>query len=374
MNTSFPAAGAMIAAMRREKLDALIVTSPENFHYTVGVALTSQRLIPERLAMAVWRTSGESTVLVEGLEEEVTRRRGRVADIRTYGEHREGAIAALAKLMRALGLEIGRVGIESRSLVYASMRDLAAALPHVEFVPCDEIFDTLRLEKSTDEQGRIRTAAQLIDDVILLAAKHARVGLSEREVGTHMVNELTARSGGRLTGIGATVASGPNAHVTHHGMADRALAEGDLVRLGGRGIYEGYHAIVMRTGTVGRPAPAVEKAYRDLFAIHSEVIAQLHPGTPAREVYGAAERAYTARGHALPLPHVGHSIGLSLQERPKFQPGAAERLVSGMTCVVVTVLATPHGRFYLEDCIAVDTAGPRALSCSGAAENLLAIG
>jgi Xaa-Pro dipeptidase len=360
--------------MQEQMLDAVVATSPENFYYTVGVALVSQRLIPERLAMAVWRPSGDATALVEGLEEEVTRRRGWITDVRTYGEHVDGPVAALAGLLGELGIGAERIGIEARALTHATMLELARALPNAIFIPCDSIFDALRVRKSKGECERIEVAAGLFEDAIARTAEFSQTGMSEREIGMHMMSELTLRSEGRLSGLAATVASGPNAHVTHHGMADRRIEDGDLIRLGCRGLYDGYHGIVMRTGVVGRPKAEQQKVYRDLHAIHADVIGFLRPGTPARAVYRGAERAYESRGYALPLPHVGHSIGLSLQERPKFQPRADERLVIGMTCVVVTVIASSYGRFYLEDLVAIDESGPRALSRPGRVVELLATG
>ncbi len=206
-----------------------------------------------------------------------------------------------------------------------------------------------------------------------MAATIARSGMSERALGVQMLTELINRSEGRLSGLGATVASGPNAHVTHHGMADRPLENGDLIRLGCRGLYEGYHGIVMRTGVIGRPPAALQRIHRDLHDIHMAVIHALHPGAMAQAVYREAERQYAKRGYRLLLPHVGHSVGLALQERPKFHAGATEVLIADMVCVVVTVIVSEYGRFYLEDMVAIDEAGPRLLSSGGAPE-LLAVG
>jgi hypothetical protein len=88
----------------------------------------------------------------------------------------------------------------------------------------------------------------------------------------------------------------------------------------------------------------------------------------AQAVFWEAQRQYAMRGYTLPLPHVGHSVGLALQERPKFHPGATEGLVADMVCVVVNVIASDYGRFYLEDMVAIDESGPRLLSSGGTSE------
>jgi Xaa-Pro aminopeptidase len=360
-------------AMREQRLDALVAASPENVQYSAGVTLVTQRLIPERLAMVVWRPSGSATALVEALEEEVTRRRGTIADVGTYDEHADGPVPALAGLLREWGVDGGRIGIEARFLVHDVTARMAAALPRATLVPADQIFDALRVRKSKVEQEHLEGTARLLEDVIAMAATVARPGMTERSLGVQMLTDLTKRSEGRLSGLGATVASGPNAHVTHHGMADRRLEDGDLIRLGCRGVYEGYHGIVMRTGVIGRPPPALQRIHRDLHEIHVAVIQALQPGTVAQTIYREAQRQYAARGYTLPLPHVGHSVGLALQERPKFHAGATEALVSDMVCVVVNVIASEHGRFYLEDMVAIDESGPRLLSSGGAGE-LLTVG
>jgi len=364
----------LTAVLRERRLDALVAASPENVQYSAGVALVTQRLIPERLAFAIWKPSGPATALVEALEEEVTRRRGAIADVRTYDEHADGPITALAGLLREGGIDGGRIGIEARFMTHDATARMAAALPRATLVPADEIFDALRLRKSKAEQERLERAARLLEDTIAMAASVARPGMSERSLGVQMLTELTNRSEGRLSGLAATVASGPNAHVTHHGMAERGLQDGDLVRLGCRGVYEGYHGIVMRTGVIGPPSAALRRIQRDLHEIHVAVIEALRPGTVAQAVYGEALRQYAKRGYTLPLPHVGHSVGLGLQERPKFHGGATEVLVADMVCVVVNVIASEHGRFYLEDMIAIDESGPRSLSCAEATADLLNVG
>jgi Xaa-Pro aminopeptidase len=100
----------------------------------------------------------------------------------------------------------------------------------------------------------------------------------------------------------------------------------------------------------------------------------IRPGVAAGAVYHEAQRQYAKRGHALPLPHVGHSTGLALQERPKFHPGAEDVLVAGMVCVVVNVIASEHGRFYLEDMVVIGESGVRELSNASHAAELLEIG
>jgi Xaa-Pro aminopeptidase len=362
------------AALRESGLDVLVAASPENVLYTSGVTLVTQRLIPERLAFVIWRPSGAATALVEALEQEVTRRRGAIADVRTYGEHTDGPVVAIAALLREWGMHESRIGIEARFITHDVANRLAAALPRAILVPADAIFDRVRLLKSPPEMERLEAAARLLEDAVSTTATIARPGMSERSLGMHMLSQLMARSEARLSGAAATVASGPNAHVTHHGSAERRLEDGDLVRLGCRGIYDGYHGIVMRTGTVGRPRAELQRVYRDLYDIHSAVIEMLRPGVAAGAVYREAQRHYGKRGYALPLPHVGHSIGLALQERPKFHPGAEDMLVAGMACVVVNVIASEHGRFYLEDMVVIGESGARELSNASHAADLLEIG
>lgn len=368
----FAKAKALEEALRARGLDGILVMSPENVFYLSGAMINSQRLIPERLATVVWPASGPAAMVVCDLEEAITRRQSWIQDIRLYNEFSDGPIRGIATVLDERAVVAGRIGIEERFLTRRYAAELARALPQAELVAVDDLFDDLRLEKLPWEIERLRQAAKVLEGAIVHAAVAARAGMTERAVAVRMLRSAVTAGGAGFSLLQAVVASGPNAHVTHYGIGDRVLEQGDLLRLGCRGIYQAYHGIVVRTAVVGQGTSKQRAIYQDLHAIHSEVIKHLRPGVAASDAYRLSEALYNDRGYALPLPHVGHSVGLALQERPKMHPHGTTIFASDAVCVIVHVISHVElGRFYLEDMVHITQDGPVELSQSSRYPELL---
>jgi len=274
-----------------------------------------------------------------------------------------------------MGLANGQIGLEVRFVTKELADRLAISLPGAALVPFDDEVDRLLAIKQSWEIERLTANAGILDAAIAETAVAVHPGMTERAVGMALLARMVAAGQGHYSQIGAVVASGPNAHVTHYVMGDRQLASGDLIRLGCRGVYKGYHAILARTGVVGMPSARQQRIFADLAALHSAHIANMRPGASGSELYGACMRGFAERGYLLRLPHTGHSVGLALQERPQFHPYSKHALATDMMCVAITVIDDDQdGKYYLEDVVRVTgTGGVSVSDGSGAANRLIEI-
>jgi Xaa-Pro aminopeptidase len=68
------------AAMEREGLDAVVAMSPENFLHLAGVYVVSQRMIRERLAIAVYPCGGDPFLVISSVVANTVRRESWVED------------------------------------------------------------------------------------------------------------------------------------------------------------------------------------------------------------------------------------------------------------------------------------------------------
>ena len=361
--------------MQEHELDIILVMSPENVFYTTGAMINSSRLIPERLTICIWPALDPPTFLVCDLEKQVAEKESWVKDICLYNEFSQGPIGALVDILKKRGIREGRIGVEGRFLTKRFIDQITAAMPNVQLVSCDEVFDILRMKKMSIEIERLEEVSKILDAVIMRTVQQARPGMTEREIGTYLLKEAISQGEARFSFLRAYMASGPNAHITHYSVGERSIEQGDLFRLGCGAIYQGYHAIVVRTGTVGSPTQQQLKIYEDLHSIHAEVIHNIRPGTMGKDLYHLSKVLYEERGYNLELPHIGHSVGLSLQEQPKFHPHSDVALSANMTCVVVHFINSRRfGKFYLEDLILVTEQGAVELSRPSGVPELIEIG
>ena len=112
-------------------LDALVVMSIENVTYLSGVWVVTQRVIPERLAFVLWPRHGEPVFILCKGEDVNISERCFIGDIRTYLEFRTTPVELLADALTEKGLNVGKIGIERRSMSVQDYHELKQLLPNV---------------------------------------------------------------------------------------------------------------------------------------------------------------------------------------------------------------------------------------------------
>ena len=115
--------------MEREGYDAVIAVSPENVQHLAGTFIASQRMIPDRLAFAVYRRQGGPFFVVSTVVAYTARTRSWIEEVVTYQEHAVRPIDGLAKALEEHGLGKGRVLVE---LGYLPTRDGDRACGHLQ--------------------------------------------------------------------------------------------------------------------------------------------------------------------------------------------------------------------------------------------------
>ena len=176
--------------MAESGLDAVVAISPENVPYTTGVIITTQKSLRDRLAMVVLPNEGDATFLVAGQEVGYVTGRTWIQDIRSYlaldgpvdGPPVQGAspIHALVEVLKEKGLTAGRVGIEMNYLTVPFHRELVEALPELELVPCEGLFERVRMIKTPGELELMTRAAVATERALMATYMTIQPGARER--------------------------------------------------------------------------------------------------------------------------------------------------------------------------------------------------
>jgi len=223
--------------------------------------------------------------------------------------HARTWIQAIAGVLRQQNAR--RIGFE---LVYA---DLLAALrqeiPSAEFVPAaTDLFD-LRLRKDTIEIELLAAASHVNSRAATKAMEAAKAGMTDHDI-LAVAMESLQRDGSEFVshslcnvrrGTGTWFATG------------NELAEGDAfffdIGCYGKG---GYASDMARTGFVGEPPPAVQRAYRSLLEAHDLAAERARPGIRASEVHEAVNQYLRRQGLPITPYALGHGVGLRACELP----------------------------------------------------------
>jgi len=197
--------------MRRDGLDAVVATSPENVTYSSGFWPMSQwiRRGPQNYVLVPGEGGGApcivaSTGLIDLIADRVFDVDVAITDVRRYGmfgvetdasatldpvEQRLGgmlsgddygdAIAALVAAIRERGLERATVGVDDLGILPAYWERLIAALPDAKIVRANDVFRYARAVKTPAEIERLRSAAHIAEHSIDAALAVAREGATE---------------------------------------------------------------------------------------------------------------------------------------------------------------------------------------------------
>src|ERR1035437_4029825 len=143
--------GRQVKAMQASGLEAMISCSPENFAYLTGFVVPSQPLIRHRHAMVIVTADGRTAIFGVDMEATTIRRREPDTPSRIWAEFTDNAMAVLADLLKGLGLDSGRIGIEMDYLPAGDYGQLRQELPQATFVANEAILAQIRQIKTRDE-------------------------------------------------------------------------------------------------------------------------------------------------------------------------------------------------------------------------------
>lgn len=353
-------------------LDLLIAASLENFFYVADAWLLSQRLIPERLCFAILFRDEDPGIVACYSEEKQLRTESWISDIRIYLEHRTSPVQSLAQYLQERGGHTARIGIEKRFLAVAWHEALAAQLPAATLVDGDPVFDAARAVKTEAECARLTQAGLDTEQAILATFQAAQPGDTEKQLADDLATRILQQGS---SSFWLTLAAGSNTAFNHPLPGPKRLCPGEILRVDAGGLFAGYQSDVARTAAVGHVTAEQHSVYRSLWEAERETIATLRPGTPARDVYLAAQKALARRGLALTSQAIGHSLGIGLHEHPILHACASSELVPGMMLNIEPAVRDSQGFLYhLEDLVLVTEREPVILTTGMYTEELFVIG
>jgi Xaa-Pro aminopeptidase len=302
----------LAALMGERKLDGLFLSSPENVFYTTGYPCLPGSGNPIIHALrnqdpyfAYAGADGQIILLcwgpaAMGIDYGAD-------DVRMSFTPQMAAddLAALIDEKLKPGCTIG---VESTFPYYAAQLLQEHAKPaSVQVI--DDLFYKLRLIKSPAEIERIRKSTQIIDKTVLELAQNLRLGMGRLE--------LTREAKYRMLQNGAdgvdhvTVAFGTaNPEIA----LDEPLEPNQIVTLDLGAVYQGYVSDNRRLAYTGTVPAALKELHQKLCGVVAEMGQALRPGKTFSELHVYAGELYAKAGIEPMFLHVGHSLGLQVEE------------------------------------------------------------
>jgi Xaa-Pro aminopeptidase len=347
------------ARLRRRRLDALLVTQPENRRYLSGYAALDGG-IAESAGVLLIPVAGRPILFTDSRYHLQASAQASGYEVLLYPR---GLLTLLAGLLPSRGIR--RLAFESHYMLHATALTLlkTAAGIGVEAVPLTGLVEQLRAVKQAEELAAIRRAVRLNEEVFQEVFAGLQPGCREREVALRL--EITMRrKGAERPSFETMVASGPNGALPHSVPTDRQLQTGEPIVIDMGVVLDGYCADMTRTVVLGQPDAKTIELFRIVRQAQVEATRRLRAGIKAREVDQAARRVIARAGYGDFFGHgLGHGVGLAVHEAPALNHRNHKKLLAGMVVTVEPGIYLPEwGGVRLENMVVVTAAGHELLN------------
>jgi Xaa-Pro dipeptidase len=297
-------------------LDAALVFGPANLFYLTGY----ETIGFSNFQLAVVTPGGEPRLLVRELESAPARRLSWLSDDPVAWEDDQDPVEATAGMLRSLGLDRGRVGVDERSMFLSvrTYRRLRQLLPELELADGSGIVEKARRVKSPLEIDCFRTAAGYTHAGMWAALDAVFEGSSDNQVGAAAAEAMYA-AGSEYVASGPTVTTGYRSGIAHTTFARNPIAIGHAVLVELGGVHRRYTAALMRSAVAGPPSELVRRMYDACSRGLDAAIAAIRPGVTSSSVHEACQRVIDDAGFQPNFrKRLGYSIGVG------FAPGWGE--------------------------------------------------
>ena len=319
----------VIQTFETHKIDALVVSAPQNRRYLSGFTGSNGWLV---------LTEKESIIITDGRYwTQVTEQCPDLSLMKFKTEEHVWLGKAAVQWLKEKGVT-GKVGIEGRDIVtndyFKLQEESKLADLEVEWVPLADVVETLRQVKSPEEREAMEEAARLADRAFRKALESFKAGIRERDFCIELEYQMV-KLGARKPSFDSIVASGPNAAYPHAGVTDRVINPGELVTVDFGVLLNGYCSDITRTIWVGSLNEEAERLYTTVCEAQKRALNHVKAGRLAKDVDLQARDYIASQGFGDYFNHgLGHGIGLAVHEGPSVRQTTDTPLETGMMITV----------------------------------------
>ncbi|OHB26839.1 MAG: integrase [Desulfuromonadaceae bacterium GWC2_58_13] len=329
-------------------LDAFVFFHLPNIRYLSGFSGTDGALV----------VVGKETGFLTDSRYTTQARQQVVADnIREYRLKIDGVLEYLAEKGAV------RVGFESDTLAYATVRELMEKGGAHEWVPVTREIRSLRCLKNESEIDALERAAALNADCFEEILGEIHPGARERDIALALEFALKRR-GAEEKAFDFIVASGIRGALPHGIASEKTIASGELVTIDFGCRLDGYHSDETVTLAVGEVSFRLREIFDVVLEAHDRAIDKVSPGVALREIDAIARQFINEQGFGDYFGHgTGHGLGLEVHEYPAVSTRSEEEAREGMVFTIEPGIYIPDvGGVRIEDTVLVTAGGCRRLT------------
>lgn len=346
--------GRIQEAMSKRRLDALLITSEDNYRYITGFdSPTWHNLTRPRYCIVP--SVGDPLVIVPANNVEAIRDTTWMADIRSWVSpcpEDDGITLTVDALKTAVG-KFNRIGAElgpqSRlTMPVGDFLRLKDMLAPIEIDDGDWMLREIRMVKSAAEVAHVRYVAQLVSHAFEALPARMGIGDTEDRVSKTLQADLLSRGVEKIPYlIGMSGAGGYDS--LHKVPGQRVLAAGDVMVFDTGCTYKGYHCDFNREYAIGPLSDTLRRLYDIVWRATEAGIEAVRPGRRCADIWQAESDSLAADAEDAGVNfelkksgRMGHGVGLRMCEPPSIRPDDETVLRPGMVLTIEPGIAFTH--------------------------------
>ena len=337
--------------VKKNKLDALIITKLTNIRYLTGYS-GSNGLLVLTPPKAYFLTDFRYTVQAR---KEVKNSQVIIAERDLLGE-----LVHLPCFKQGM-----RVGFESAHVTVKTLDKIRELLPSVDFVPTERLVESILVVKDTTEINKIKKACRITDQALADTLKLIKPGVKEKDIALELQYRMI-KLGAEGPSFDFIVASGQRSSMPHGRASDRKFKKGDFITLDIGCFSDGYASDITRTYVLGKATVKQKKIYDIVLRAQEAAIAAARPELPAKELDMIARDIINKEGYGDNFGHgLGHGLGLLVHDEPVVNPRSNDILVVGNVITIEPGIYIPNwGGVRIEDDVLIVNGGCKVLTKS----------
>jgi Xaa-Pro aminopeptidase len=346
--------------MRKDGLDALIVSEKNNYWYFTGL-ISYQLDHIQRPQICILPQSGKPLLLIYGNDKSKAKAMSWVGEVRDYVDvpfPRE----MIADCIKEMGLGQAKLGFELGDdqrlgfpVNYFSA--LTEALPKAEIKDGTSALTEMRILKSAREIEFMRKACDISVKAYDRCLPQLKPGMTRREVADRLFISMIEEG----------------AHPRHPGFLmlnastrydDRRYEKGDRMVADLGACYEGYYGDITRQSVFGKPTDEHRRDHEANCDVIDRCFESMKVGGAIAEVARVANRELVKRGYqAVESPkRIGHGIGMSRAEPPSLNEVESEVYRPGMVLALEPKVRSATSAVHMEEDILITDRGAEFLT------------
>lgn len=211
---------------------------------------------------------------------------------------------------------------EDERITVSVLEKLRTTHPNVEFVPGENIIESLREYKDEFEIQMVTKAQRIAEKSLRELFENDVKNMTEKEVAA-LLEYLMKKN--HADGISfSTIAVSGTASSLPHGVPRNVKVEKGFLTIDFGAVYKGYHSDMTRTFCIGKADCEMKKVYNTVLEAQTKAIEAIFAGERnCVSIDRVARDHIYSKGYENCFGHgLGHGVGLEIHEAPRLSPKA----------------------------------------------------